>query len=37
MIKKILAKTLLPLFAFLLALFVGGLVIGFTDNKVLIE
>jgi simple sugar transport system permease protein len=35
MIKKILNKTLLPLFAFLLALFVGGLVIGFTDNKVL--
>jgi simple sugar transport system permease protein len=35
MIKKILDKTLLPLFAFLLALFVGGLVIGFTDNKVL--
>jgi simple sugar transport system permease protein len=35
MIKKILDKTLLPLFAFLLALFVGGLVIGFTDSKVL--
>ena len=35
MIKKIFGKTLLPLFAFLLALFVGGLVIGFTDNKVL--
>jgi simple sugar transport system permease protein len=35
MIKKILDKTLLPFFAFLLALFVGGLVIGFTDNKVL--
>lgn len=35
MIKKILAKTLLPLFAFLLALLVGGLVIGFTENKVL--
>jgi simple sugar transport system permease protein len=35
MIKKILDKTLLPLFAFFLALFVGGLVIGFTDNKVL--
>ena len=35
MIKKILDKTLLPLLAFFLALFVGGLVIGFTDNKVL--
>ena len=35
MIKKALNKTLLPLFAFLLALFVGGLVIGFTENKVL--
>ena len=35
MIKKIFGKTLLPLFAFLLALFVGGLVIDFTDNKVL--
>jgi ABC-type uncharacterized transport system permease subunit len=34
-IKKILDKTLLPLLAFFLALFVGGLVIGFTDNKVL--
>ena len=35
MIKKILDKTLLPLLAFFLALFVGGLVIGFTDSKVL--
>ena len=35
MIKRILDKTLLPLFAFVLALFVGGLVIGFTDSKVL--
>ena len=35
MIKKIRDKTLLPLFAFFLALFVGGLVIGFTDSKVL--
>jgi len=35
MIKKILDKTILPFFAFLLALFVGGLVIGFTDSKVL--
>jgi simple sugar transport system permease protein len=34
-IKKILDKTLLPLLAFFLALFVGGLVIGFTDSKVL--
>ena len=33
--KKILDKTLLPLLAFFLALFVGGLVIGFTDSKVL--
>ena len=35
MIKKILDKTQLPLLAFFLALFVGGLVIGFTENKVL--
>ena len=35
MIKKILGKTQLPLLAFSLALFVGGLVIGFTDSKVL--
>jgi simple sugar transport system permease protein len=35
MIRRILDKTLLPLFAFVLALFVGGLVIGFTDSKVL--
>ena len=35
MIKKILDKTLLPLLAFLLALLVGGLVIGFTESKVL--
>ena len=35
MIKKILGKTKLPLLAFSLALFVGGLVIGFTDSKVL--
>ena len=35
MIKKILEKIQLPLFAFFLALFVGGLVIGFTENKVL--
>jgi simple sugar transport system permease protein len=35
MIRKVLNKTLLPLFAFVLALFVGGLVIGFTENKVL--
>ncbi len=33
--KKILDKTQLPLLAFFLALFVGGLVIGFTENKVL--
>ena len=35
MIKKIIGKIQLPLFAFFLALFVGGLVIGFTENKVL--
>ena len=35
MIKKILGKTQLPLLAFSLALLVGGLVIGFTDSKVL--
>ena len=35
MIKKILDKIQLPLLAFFLALFVGGLVIGFTENKVL--
>jgi simple sugar transport system permease protein len=35
MIKKVIDKTRLPLFAFFLALFVGGLVIGFTENKVL--
>jgi simple sugar transport system permease protein len=34
-IKKIIGKIQLPLFAFFLALFVGGLVIGFTENKVL--
>lgn len=33
--KKILDKTQLPMLAFFLALFVGGLVIGFTENKVL--
>ncbi|MEN9324748.1 MAG: hypothetical protein RL414_502, partial [Actinomycetota bacterium] len=33
-IKSLLKQTLLPGLAFLLALFIGGLVIGFTDSKV---
>ena len=34
MLKKILRKTIMPLLAFVLALIIGGIVIGLTDSRV---